>query len=430
MGKQFINTISMAALSVALITTSALAAPVLDDQAIPQLGRKEARDPISVAELAELKITVGGDASLKYVDNIYREPTNTDSDFIAAFAPGFAVTSNFDKHAFGLEGNLEVGQYFDETRNDYLDGDIRAKGRYDIALNQALVGNMRYRQDHATIGSFVDEPDRAATEPTDYRTYELGGGYDARYGDVKLDLGVQAEKYNYDNTSAIGNTKIINDDRDHDEIYYTARTGYFVMPEELLYVKGIYNTRDYDNRIDGTAAYERDSDGYELLVGWEHAMRTQPIWFDVSAGYLEQDYDASVLPTTDGFSMHFNGHYKPTDQLTFHGRVLRAIEENTLNGASGYMMTRVIVGADYEFLPQWTVGVDGRYTNVDFEINPAIASLAEREDDIYNAGIGVTYDITDLYNVGVQYLYEERESDDPSVEYDQNAVLVKLGINY
>lgn len=430
MGKQFVNTVSFVALSVALISTSALAAPVLDDQAIPQLGQREARDPISVAELAELKITVGGDASLKYVDNIYREPNNTNNDFISAFAPGFAVTSNFDKHAFKLEGNLELGQYFDETRNDYLDGDLKATGRYDLAVNQALIGNLRYRQDHATIGSFVDEPDRAATEPTDYRTYEAGAGYDARFSDIKLDLGVQAEQYNYDNTAAFGNTKIINDDRDHDEMYYSARTGYFVMPEELLYVKGIYNTRSYDNRIDGTTFFERDSDGYEVLAGWEHAVQSQPIWFDVSAGYLSQNYDAGVLPTVDGYSAHFDGHYKPTDLLTFHGRFTRAIEENTLSGASGYMMTRVSLGADYEFMPQWTLGVDGRYTNVDFEINPALASLDKREDDIYNAGVGVTYDFTDQYNVGVQYLYEERESDDPSVEYDQNAFLVKLGINY
>ncbi|MFO1242388.1 MAG: outer membrane beta-barrel protein [Rickettsiales bacterium] len=417
------------ALSVALISTSALAAPVLDDQAIPQLGQKPAKAPISVAELAELKVTVGGDASLKYVDNIYREPNNTDSDFIAAFAPGFAVTSNFDKHAFNVEGNLEFGEYFDETRNNYIDGDLKANGRYDIATGQALVGYARYRHDHAPIGSFVDEPDRAATEPTDYRFYDAGAGYDARFNDIKLDIGTEAQDYNYDNTSQLGGGKIINDDRDHEEYYQTARLGYFVAPEELVYVKGIYNNREYDNRIDGTALFPRDSDGYEVLAGWEHAMKQQPIWFDASAGYISQNYDASVLPTVDGYSAHFDGHYKPTEQLTFTGRFSRSVEENTLFGASGYMQTRVSAGMDYIFMPQWTLEVDGRYTNVDFETNSALTSL-DREDDIYNAGIGVTYDITELYNVGVQYLYEERESNDNSVEYDQNAFLVKVGINY
>lgn len=427
MGKHLLAALSVALISTTAIT-SALAQPVLDEDPIPMLGKKAVKEPISVADVAALKVTVGGDAWMEYNDNIYRSPNDEQDDFIAAFAPGFAVTSNFDRHAVSLEGNLEYGDYLSEDENDYLDGDLRAAGRFDIDMNQAVNANARYRHDHAAIGSFVDEPDRAATEPTDYRVYEAGLSYNARFNNVKFDLGTDAQDYNYDNASRIGGGKIINDDRDHQEYYQSARAGYFLMPQHLAYVKGIYNTRDYDERIDGTTLYGRDSDGYEVLAGWEFNDKKQPLWFDASAGYMEQDYDSSLLETVDGIAAHFDGHYKPSDQLSFYARLLRSIEENTLFGASGYTQTRVSAGMDYMFMPQWTLGVDGRYTNVDFEVNPALN--AGREDDIYNAGIGVTYDITELYNVGLQYLYEERESDDSTVEYDQNAVLVKFGVNY
>lgn len=397
-----------------------------EEEAVPQFTRK-ARQIESQDAL--LSSSVYGEAGIKYIDNIYRSPNNEESDFVGFVRPGAMLRSQTDEYKARARAEVERGVYFSESENNYTDADFRADGRYALSQTTGISGEARYRFDHVAIGAFLDDPTRQAEEPTNYRYGEAGLALDHTMDAWRFDVGTTYGNYNYDNVNARGGARIINDDRDRYEVESFARVGNYIRPDVMLYGKGIYNFREYDENIDSTAVFGLDSDGYELLVGSLLGGEGMPYRADVNVGYLEQNYDSSFRHDIDGWAANADAFWDVTPEISLRGILNRSVEESTLTGASGYLRTRVGLGAEYNFLPQWTAAALVRYTNYDFEINPA-SGAADREDDVVDTSLALIYDITDVYHVGGEYVFVERESDDPTVEYDSNTFILRLSASY
>lgn len=406
--------------------TPAFAQDIEAEEAVPILGR-QARE--QRASEALVTASVYGEAGVKYIDNIYRSPSNEDSDFVGVLRPGVLLRSQDEGVKLRARGEVERGQYFSETRNNYTDADFRADG--DVAANEWLNLNARarYRFDHVAIGAFIDDPDRRALEPTLYRYAELGAGGTARQSDFRFDLDAQYSMFDYDNTDAALSQTIINEDRNRDQYQLSARPGYYVMPDILAYVQGTVNWREYDKMIDGTALHSLDSEGYEAVVGIEKGSRDSEYYVNANVGYLEQDYDDDFRKDIDGLAANMDLQWDASETLTLTGILSRSVEEATLTDASGYLRTRIGAGAEYRINRDWSAAGLVRYTNYDFEINTT-NGRPDREDDVFDLNLGVIYDITDIYHTGLEYGFITRDSDDTSVEYDANTVMLRLFASY
>ncbi len=408
--------------------SSALAQSIEEEQAVPRLPESVEQLPGYQPE-ALVSISWGGEAGLMYNDNIFRNPNNEESDIIGIFSPGFTLRSDFDRHEYKVRGNVEVGEYFDNSENSYLDADLRGNTRYAATASTDLLAHARFRSDHVAIGSFIDDPDRRQSEPTDYLYYSAGAGIDTRQGRARLEAGAEWLRYDYDNTGRDDGSISINDDRDRDEYHFTARAGYYTQPQTLTYVKAVFNTKRYDEQVDNTALAELDSKGYGLYLGAEHGNRKDGFWFDANAGYLRQDYDDSFREEINAFGVNGDLLWRAAPDVTLTGLVSRSIEEASLTGASGYLRSRLGGGVAYDPLPQWTFGANLRYTNYDFEINPT-GGRPDREDDVYDAALLAQYNITNIHNVGLEYNYIERESDDPTADYESNTLFLRFAAKY
>ena len=377
-----------------------------------------------------LRVSIGGTTGVAYNDNIYRSENAEESDFIGIFRPGFRVKTDLKPYQAEVQGRLEMGEYFTQSENSYIDTDIQGRLGYDITEHVNVYVKARHQLDHVAIGAFNDVPDSQAATPTDYSFVNLAGGVkvDAPAWVAHLHTGV--DFYDYDNTERRDGTAIINDDRDRDENRFVARAGYKLQEDAIIYVEGTYNRRQYDERIDSTASFERDSDGFEGVVGLRLGDKRQSrLYADLGVGYLQQDYDASVLPTVDGLALRGKLQWLPDDFWRITGNASREVRETTTGGASGYMQTRLASAATYQLTPEWKLGGKIRFTQNDFEVNPTIGGV-ERTDRIYDGSVFADYNFYEDYFVGGEYLYITRDSDANDKDYISNIFMLRLGVLY
>jgi hypothetical protein len=415
---------------IALTSTNAFAEALDSELDIPSLPPKIEK---RAQPEALVSASFGGKAGIAYKDNIFRSADNEESDIITYVAPGFRIVTDAEKYSATVTGQVEGGTYADNSENDYVDADLRGRVSYNLTQDTALLGQGRIRRDHIEIGAFVDDPAQRADEPTVYYYQDAALGIKSFVDDadrIMILADSQIRNFNYLNTGRLGGGRIIQDDRDRNEWYHRVRAGYVIEPGLMPYVETTYNTRNYGKRVDQTVLYSRDSDGYAGMTGVEYTSPDNTLVADAAIGYLSQDYDAGVLPNIDTLGARADAQWQIDPSLLLRAGFDRSIEEAVLIGTSGYIRTRVSAGFDYTLAPLWTVGSNLRYAKYDFQVNNQFPGAQTRDDEVYDASAYVQYDISEIYNVGLEYLYTERDSNDPLFNFNSNTVLLRLGANF
>jgi hypothetical protein len=398
-----------------------------DDEATPLLPKDETfleKDVEAASTLA-----IGGTAGIGYIDNIYRSPNNEESDVVAVFRPGVRYKQDLKPYRFRLDGNLELGEFLDEGRNSYIDGDVKGEMAYDIGLDSKVYLDGRHRYDHVAIGGFVDDPSDQADEPTPYRYTEVGAGYVKDSATWVGLLDGRFTNFNYDNVNRTDQSRIINDDRDRNEGLLTGRLGYKFIPQTAFYVQQAGNFRSYTTKIDDTAINERDSTGTETLVGVAYAKPSDHFWADAGVGYMWQNYEDQTREDVDDFALRAAAQWREANLWRVRADLTRDVQEATNFGTSSYIQTRAGVRGDYLLDETWILGGAARYTINDFQINPAFA-LPKREDEVFDMTASIDYLITPIYTVGAEYLFVNRDSDAAEAEYTANTIMARVGVRY
>lgn len=371
------------------------------------------------------RASVDGSAQTLYKDNLYKSKNDTTGDMIARIQPSASIISNLDKHAVQLVGTLDAAAYASENDNDYVDGSITASGRYDVSDDISFSPTLQWKNDHVDIGSFEDEPEIRNTKPTDYTYGETGGVLEYSPNDYVLQLGGMIDFYDYDNVRRQNGTLNINDDRDRDELEEFVRLGYSFAPNIFVYTHGGIDQRRYDKQIDSTALYERDSDGKTLLLGTTIGDKKDFKWLDVNMGFIGREYDNNYYPDVNTFGLNAEGRYQVAADWNFTLLAKRSVEENTLTATSSYIQNRIRTEAAYNVSPEIEVAGNIRYTLNDFQVNKSLG-LLQREDKIYEAGANSRYKLNDNYKLDLGYNYAKRTSNNDSVEYTGNTVMLSI----
>ncbi len=376
-----------------------------------------------------VKISVGGTTGFAYSDNIYRTENDEESDIIAVFRPGVRVRTDLEPYQLDVQALAEAGEYLQESENSYVDTDLKGRLGYDFTPNTNVYVGARHQFDHIPVGAFTDDPNTQSATPTEYRYMEA-------YGGVKLDmpswiahLHTGIDFYDYDNTNRRDGTLINNDDRDRDEMHLTQRVGYKVHPDAVLFVQGTYNQRNYDNRVDGTLLFSRDSDGIEGLAGIKIGEDRDPIYLEMAAGYLQQNYNEDVLTDVNGVALRGELGLNPNDDLRIRGVLSRDVRESIIAGSSAYLQTRIGAQVNYQMTQEWLLGSKAGFTLNDFKINPA-AGGTPRNDYIADASMFADYNFYEDYFIGGEYQFLNRNSTEVNRDYASNVFLVRLGVAY
>jgi len=233
-------------------------------------------------------------------------------------------------------------------------------------------------------------------------------------------LGGQIEITNYDDNKAIiaGIPVAINsDDRDREKVIWTGRAGYEIIPDYEAFVRGSYNTVDYDDAVDDRGI-DRDSHGYEVVSGLRIDFGGL-VFGDFFAGYLSQNIDDPALDTIGGPTYGAGLTWNPTGLTSVYFSTERHIEETTILGAAGSTETNINLTVDHELMRNLLLQFDGMLQRQHFK-------GLSRDDDIIELSVHANYLMNRRMNLLLGYTFEKEDSDLSTQDFQRNVVRIRF----
>ncbi len=355
---------------------------------------------------------------LRHEDNIYRTDGGETEDIVTSVRPRIDVASQWSNHELVVSAGTDTDFFANEDDENSTDWFLSADGRVDIARDANVYVGLSAQGLHEDRGD--PNAPRASREPISYSRQDvrLGGFY--RFNRLSLTLEGNIRQFDFDNGIDRNGNRIVQRGRDREENEVMARAGYAAAPGYEAFVRVTRYNRRYEHH--GTTPPDRDSDGWELVVGT--ALDLGGIVFgEVFAGHRSQDYDDASLPTIDGFTLGGTVNWNVTPLTTVNGSVQRTVEESVFAGASGFLSTTVSLGVDHELQRNLILNAVLSLTRNDY-------GGITREDDLFGVEIGATYFVNRNLRADFGYRYQSRDSTTPGEDFDGNVVHMTIRLQY
>ncbi|MBV8061245.1 MAG: outer membrane beta-barrel protein [Alphaproteobacteria bacterium] len=356
--------------------------------------------------------TLGAGAT--YNSNIFSQPKDKTSDTIWDLQPAAALVSNWGRNALSISGTSDFGFYSKNTDQNTKSGNLQVDGRYDLATQTWLAGNVGYQK--------VIEQRSSPTSPENskypgtYNLYDAGAEFNRALGQVKLKVSNDISYYDYDNLTLQNGTILSQFQRHRTDDKTASEVGYEVTQNLQPFVRAGYNVRHY------TDADGRSSNGYNLDAGVKSDLGGI-VTAEAFMGYLQQNYyqmgDQTVSVPDFGAKILWN----VTELTSVEGKASRSIEETTTQGASSFVASSGTVTIAHELRRDLVLEVNGNYSAYDY-------NGTTEHDDNYTAGVGARYFINRNLSTDVTYSYFRRDSSVANNGFDDHTGLVHLNIQY
>ncbi|PHS28248.1 MAG: hypothetical protein COA84_01720 [Robiginitomaculum sp.] len=336
---------------------------------------------------------------LRYNDNIFARRTATTDDFIFKVNPAAIIQSKWSRHSLRFNASVDHNEYLDVSSESITDYTVGSDARLDAGrgLSFGFGGEFQALNEPRTNSSTPTN----TTKPIRYDLASVYGNVTREINRVRVALSSTLRDYNYKNGQIIGGGTSLQDDRDRQIVDVNGRFEYAVSPDTSVFFEAAYNDRSYDLQPP-VVALDRDSDGYELLVGTNFDL-TNLIRGEVSVGYLDQSFQSPFLPNINGFAVRANVEWFVTQLTTVTVKGSRSVEDSGIQGASGFLANKANFKIDHELLRNLVLTGQLTYGLDDFK-------GIDREDERF----GGTFSGTVLLRRGVgltfYYLYADQTS--------------------
>ncbi|MGA7712296.1 MAG: outer membrane beta-barrel protein, partial [Rhizomicrobium sp.] len=233
-------------------------------------------------------------------------------------------------------------------------------------------------------------------------------------------FGGSFDRYNWQNTPAIGGGTLFNSDRNEDEYQAYGKVFYDFSPGYSGFVKASYDGRHFDHQFDRTGV-DRSAHGYHFDAGVDMQI-THLVSGEVFVGYLDDHFAQTVphpLKNVSGLDYGVQLDWFASPRMTFHLNGSRILQDVVLAGVSAADNKSIRFSGDYEFRPNVIVQGYVSYAGVKY-----VGST--RTDDYPGAGIGVKYLLNRYVSANLNYNYSERSANVPSVNFTDD--MFSLGL--
>lgn len=319
------------------------------------LDRQAVRDKntpySSFGVFPKMEVTTG------YETNLFRDDSRQ-HDKIVVLAPQLAVRSDWSRHSLALTLGSSIGRHARHDAEDYEDVRAALAGRIDASDRVSLTGSTEVARQHQLRGELLD-PGAGSGATTFVRSsLTLGANYTGDAFRALTELSVA--DFDYDNDAGADNSVL-----NRRLTTLKVRGSYEFLPGTALFVEPSVNDRSYEvTRTSGGRL--QDSDGVQTLVGvtWDVSGVT---FVEFGVGYMRQDYDDPGFRTISGPSFSAKLIWNPTDLLTLEAEGGRSISETQNQNASGALVTRLGLRADYALRDNLMLSLSGRYSFEEIE---------------------------------------------------------------
>ncbi|MFC1769541.1 outer membrane beta-barrel protein, partial [Nitrospirota bacterium] len=244
------------------------------------------------------------------------------------------------------------------------------------------------------------------------------GNYQSNRFDVTLDYAL-SEKIRLRGDYArysIGFEHTDSQVRSHDDASYSAYLYLKTNPDTSVFFEYTLTDLDYED------LYNRDSSESNVLAGlrWDVTEKTRGIF---KGGYTTKEFDASTKSSAKGFKLEGSMNYMFTSKTSVSLVLEKRLKEPKMI-TSNYVMynsvnTRVILNPTSRIGASASLGI----ARAEHEGTVMVNGLPEeRQDNIFSAGISVSYKITKWLNSNFSYRHLKRGSSVSAYDFTSNEI--------
>lgn len=346
----------------------------------------------------------------EYDDNVLRQRSRTNSDYINTIAPGLALQLK-------LQGADELSARYRSEILRYMNRQNLDAERHFIDLGGSLSFTKLSLFLKERFARTDDFPTSELTTRVKRNENEAGGGVDwDAYG--RWGIGVLTNHF-YVNYL----------DRDFDILDRTAltlggRVYYRFTPRLRAFVE--YNHVDESfSSVSG-----RDNTRQRALLGVQGDI-TERLSSITKFGYERTHFEQGVQRDLERFVTSSDTKFQMLERLSFGLLLNRGVQASTFGGNSQFVSTDAVLSADYAFrpriffLPRITLGLDEFPQKAENE-----GTFEHRTDFRYGFGLGVRYQIQRWLHVDANYDYVRRNSNFDLFNYTDNRISVSVGVSF
>lgn len=360
-------------------------------------------------------------SEIEYNDNIFRDTTKK-SDFIGRLKPSFQLTGDFYDTALSLSASAEAGRHDEFRTEDYDDYLVVASARRDITDESNIQISGRHGRIHERRESFTEAG--RPFGPTSYILNSLAISSQFSTDPIFGAASIEGKDYNYLPSGPVDNTA-----RSNKLLILRGRTGYQFDEGWAVFFEPIYTLRAVARKFDA-GGENQDAEQLDGKLGFTYDA-TEDFFVELGAGYFYVNGFATNIADSQGLSFNGSLVWNALPNLTLTGTVSRGVHDQAqTNGQSAPgspLLTRATtevdtvgaIRADFQASDRALIFGGTSLTNNDF----AASTLAEK---IILFDIGAKYYFNDYLLAQFQYIFELRDSTDPTRRMDVNRLILSL----
>lgn len=365
----------------------------------------------------------GVQLAAEYTDNAFYTNSNTESDTIFHIRPYLTAQSTWSRHSLNVTLAADIARHADYDFRDYEDYFLTVGGRVDVKNRSYMSYGLQYLDLHEGLNSRDSEQ---GFEPTRYDMYGANLGYDHTFNRLSLGGALTWTQMDFDDAIGFDGDVIENDDRDRDRTSWMLRAGYQFRTDMQAFASYTGYDNQFDQNLDRNG-FERSGDGYSLSGGLGFTA-TGKLNGQLYATYASRSYDDPRLPETSGWGGGAGLAWTPTYLTTVYFQAATSVEETTSQHSSGYLRNLYSVRVDHELRRFLQINGFLSFADHDYQLLPGAPASARAWDEIWRAGVGVSWFINRHLYLNASYDFETAESNLPNDDYDVNRVWLVLGI--
>jgi hypothetical protein len=353
-------------------------------------------------------LTAGG----FYNSNVFASPTDQRGDAIFRVQPSLRVDSLWERHSLSVQADVESETYLRNSGLNQLNASLRARGRFDVWHDTAILTNLRVAHLHENVGS-ISSP-AGAVEPTPYDFATGDVTYWRQFNRLSVSGGLRVDSYDYGSTRAQNGAVINQDSRDGQVYVGHSRAEYVFSPYLGVFAAVEGNRRE----LRGTPTQSFSSDGYRALGGVNLEL-SRLVRAEIAAGYADQTFDAANIARAAGPAYRFLLTWSPTRLLDVKFRAESMVTQAVDTDIQSLRAQSLQLGFDYELRRNVIVSVAGLYERDTF-FNQL------RDDTVFATLEEVRYMLNRFWSVSLRHQYIKRDSNIPTAAYDRHEVGVNV----
>lgn len=312
------------------------------------------------------------------------------------------LTSDWSRHQLQITGDGAWQENLSDSEVTEPRADINAELRLDIGSDTTgtLSAGYNFEREESTDPNAIS----GAAVQSGINRYALGAGLERDFGILRGSIRTDLYRYLYGNATLADGSTLSLEDRDRWQGTVTTRVGYELSPALIPFLEAAYGRGIYDLRSD-TLGFERDFSNYAGRAGVEIDLG-EKLRGELAAGYERTEFEDARLAALDAFTIDGSATWSPQRGTDVTLGFATDIEPSTTAGQSGSIAYTFRSGLSHELRSSLVARLSNSVTFRNFP-----GDAFARDEAVYNAGAGLTWDINRYLALNGDISYELTKPD-------------------